>query len=366
MSWTVVGQQAAVHALTGAVAGGRVAHAYLFAGPKHTGKTLVALQFAQALNCTGEEPPCGRCRACERIAAAAHPDVEIVTVGALCEEGDHRHAPDERDIRICHIRRVDRLVTRAPFEGRCRVVIIEPADAMNDPAANALLKTLEEPPPRTVVILITDREEMLLDTIRSRARRIAFAGLPRADIERALRDRWDVEPQPAAELARLSSGRLGWAVAALHDERRMEQRADALARAEELAGAPLAPRFAFAAELGGSYARDRARVHALLEVWQTWWRDLLLIAAGREDEAVHRDRLDRLRPLASQCGVKGAVHALRTLADARQQLDENASPVLALEAMMLALPELRPNPVADRLAAGRAPAPGDHPPAGRN
>ncbi|MDE3094752.1 MAG: DNA polymerase III subunit delta' [Chloroflexota bacterium] len=352
MSWTVVGQQPAVKALARAVADGRVAHAYLFAGPLHTGKTLTALQFAQALNCTGEEPPCGRCRACERIAAHTHPDVEIVTVGGLCDEGEHRHAADERDIRICHIRRLDRIVTRAPFEGRCRVVIIEPADAMNDPAANALLKTLEEPPPRTVLILITGREEMLLETIRSRARRIAFAGLPRADIERALRDRWDVEPARAAELARLSSGRLGWAVAALHDERMMQQRAEALARAEELAGASLTPRFAFASELGNGYTRDRARVHALLEVWQTWWRDLLLIAAGRQDEAVLRERLDTLRPLAAQCGVPGAARALRALADARQQLDENASPVLALEALMLALPELRPNPVADRLGAG--------------
>ena len=353
MPWTVVGQRDAVSALSAAIAEERVGHAYLFVGARHTGKTLTALQFAQALNCTGAEPPCGRCRQCERIAARAHPDVEIIGVGAPCDESDHKHTPDERDIRICQVRRLERLVTRAPFEGRCRVLIIEPADAMNDASANALLKTLEEPPPNAVLILITEREEMLLETIRSRTRRIAFGGLARGEIERALRERWDVEPERASELAWLSSGRLGWAVLALHDERMMEQREEALASAEEMAGAPVSVRFAFAGDLGGGYTKDRAATHALLETWQAWWRDLLLIASGREDEAVHRDRLDTLRPLASQCGVRGAVRALRAIADARQQLDENASPVLALEAMMLALPALRPTSATEHALASR-------------
>jgi DNA polymerase-3 subunit delta' len=241
------------------------------------------------------------------------------------------------------------VVSRAPYEARYRVIIIEPADALGREATAALLKTLEEPPPYVVIILITDREEMLLDTVRSRARRVAFGGAPAMLIERTLRTRWDVEPPRAAELARLSGGRLGWAVAALYDERMMQQREQALERAEALAAAPLAERFAFAGSLGGGYAKDRAGAQATLEMWQEWWRDILLIAAKREDRAVHRDRLDRLRVLASQCDVAGAVRALRAITDARQELAENASPVLALEAMMLALPELRPNAVSQRL-----------------
>ena len=112
----------------------------------------------------------------------------------------------------------------------------------------------------------------------------------------------------------------------------------------------MAERFVYAGALGGSYTKDRAGVQSVLEMWQEWWRDILLIAAGRADHAVHGDRLDRLRALASQCDVAGAVRALRAITDARQQLAENASPVLALEAMMLALPELRSNAVSQRLA----------------
>jgi DNA polymerase-3 subunit delta' len=351
MTWTVVGQDQAVAALTNAVKHERVAHAYLFAGPAHVGKTLTALQFAQLLNCTGAEPPCGRCGACERIAAARHADVEIVGIGGLCRESMHDHARDNsRDIRICQVRRIEDVVSRAPFEGRCRVVIIEPADAMNETTQNALLKTLEEPPDNVVLVLITDREEMLLPTIRSRVRRIAFGGMTRDAIELALRTRWDAEPTRASELARLARGRLGWAVLAMHDDGVIEQRRAQLDSAQQLASAGLADRFAVAAEMGGRYTRDRAGTHATLEAWEEIWRDIMLIAAGRHDQAVHRERLDSLRPLAAQCDVPSAVRALRAIGDARGPLAENASPALALEAMMLELPVLRPNPVSERLA----------------
>jgi len=356
VTWTLVGQDHAVGVLTRAVADDRLAHAYLFAGPAHVGKTVAALQFAQLLNCTGDEPPCGRCRACDRIAAAAHPDVEMIGIGGiLCDprrdESEHNHSTDNsRSIRICQVRRIQRVVTRGAFEGRCRVFIIEPADALEPVAANALLKTLEEPPDNVVIILVTDKEEALLPTIRSRARRVAFGGLPAPVIERTLRTRWDVDPSRASELARLSGGRLGWAVGALHDERVLEQHAEALDRAQAMAAAPLSERFALAAEVGGRYTKDRTGVQATLEAWQAWWRDILLVAAGREEQAVFRERLDSLRPLAAQCGVPAAVRALRAISDARQHLAENASPVLALETMMLALPELRPNAVSGRLA----------------
>ncbi len=352
MTWTVVGQESAVAVLSRAAERERIAHAYLFAGPAHTGKTLTALQFAQLLNCIGETRPCGRCRQCERIASMTHPDVEIVTIGSICDDLDHKHTNDDaRDIRICQIRRLERTISRAPYDGRYRVLIIGPAEAMNPITANALLKTLEEPPEQVVLILITDREEMLLPTIRSRARRLPFSGQPPALIERTLRTRWDVEPERAAELARLSGGRIGWAVMALHDDGLLDQRREALDRAQALACAPVAERFAFAAELGGRYTRNRAATQETLEAWQAWWRDILLIAAGREIQAVHRDRLDTLRPLAAQCDVKAAVRALRGISEVRQQLTENATPVLALELMMLSLPVLKPNAVADRLAA---------------
>jgi DNA polymerase-3 subunit delta' len=341
--FTLIGHDEAVAALVRAVEHDAVAHAYLFTGPAHVGKTLAALQFAQLLNCTGEESrPCGRCRSCERIASVTHPDLEVVGIGGVCDETEHSHtAADSRDIRICQVRRLQQIISRAPYDARYRVVIIDPADAMNDATANALLKTLEEPPSYVVIVLVADHEDMLLETIRSRVRRVWFGGAPRAEIEQALRTRWDLEPPAAAELARLSGGRIGWAVASMQDAGLLEARAEALAAAETLATASLVERFKFAADLGGRYSRDRTRVQTVLEVWQEWWRDLLLIAARQEVLVVNRDRLDRLHALKAQCDVADAARALRAITDARQHLAENASPVLALEAMMLGIPALR-------------------------
>src|SRR5436305_9303361 len=155
MSWSVIGQDTAVRTLSSAIRDGRVAHAYLFAGPDHVGKALTALQFAQALNCIGEDPPCGHCTQCNRIASHSHPDVETITIGGLClpppgVTHDHK-ADNSRDIKICQVRRIEQIVSRAPFDARYRVLIIEPAHAMNEPAANALLKTLEEAPAGVVL-----------------------------------------------------------------------------------------------------------------------------------------------------------------------------------------------------------------------
>ncbi len=351
MSWTVVGQDSAVRVLSAAVKNDRLAHAYLFAGPGRTGKTLTAMQFAQMLNCTGEEPPCGECRSCVKTAAGAHPDVEWVGIGAMCADTGHAdHAKDNsRDIRICQIRRVEQIISRAAFEGGYRVIIIEPADAMNTASIAALLKTLEEPPPKTVFILISSQEDELLDTIRSRARRVGFGGQSRELIERTLRGRWDAEPEVAAELARLSSGRLGWAVAALRDEKMLDVLARELDRVEKLAQSGLAERFAAAASIGSSYSRNRAATQAALDVWAAWWRDLLLVVAGRGEQVVHADRLETMQALAVQCDIAGAVRALRAITDVKLHLTENASPTLALESMMLALPRLEANAVTSRL-----------------
>jgi DNA polymerase-3 subunit delta' len=350
MSWTVVGQDRAIGILDAAVKGGRVAHAYLFAGPAHVGKTLAARQFAQMLNCTGDEPPCGDCRSCRKIATGAHPDVELITLGGLCSERDHDHSKDNsRDIRICQIWRLQEVMSRAPYEGRHRIFIIEPAEAMNRDAVAALLKTLEEPPPYVVFVLVSDHEDMLLDTIRSRSRRVPFAGQPRPLIEQVLRTRWGAEPEQASMLARLAGGRLGFAIAALADAKLLPKRDEELDRCEAAAQGGLAMRFGVASSIGTGYTRDRAGTQATLELWQEWWRDLLLVIAGREERITNTERLDTLRTLAAQCDLAGAARALRALTDARQQLAENASPVLTLEAMVLALPVLRPNAVITRL-----------------
>jgi DNA polymerase-3 subunit delta' len=319
----------------------RLAHAYLFVGPNQIGKATAARELAMALNCGGEDPPCHRCRQCHLIDAGRHPDVELVGVGGLCEEPDHRdHRTDgSKDIRICQVRRLERLLSRAPFEGRCRVVIIDPADALNVEAANAFLKTLEEPPASVVLVLVTSREEALPPTVRSRCRRVPFRLMAVADVERALVEGWSVTPEKAGALARLSGGRLGWAVSALEDEGLLSARESVLEDVQRLAGASLSERFAYAGRLGYLFPRgERETVFAALDLWEEWWRDLLLVGAGCGEQAVNTDHLDKLTEESRKYKVRAVVRFLDALSRARQQLEDNVNPLLALEVLMLELP----------------------------
>ncbi len=382
-AWLIIGQERAVAVLRRAVQDPeRLSHAYLFAGPEHVGRATAARRFAQALNCeasarsffpparpekslddigghppspppegprpsglpAGSGAPCGHCRTCRLIAEDKHPDVEWVTVGGVCEESEHRdHAADgSRDIRICQLRRIERVVSRTTVDARYRVVIIDPAEAMTVEAANAFLKTLEEPAPNTVLILIAAREELLRETVRSRCRRIAFGGMPRGQIEQALRDRWGAGPEQASRLARLAQGRLGWAVSALQDERLLIDRERTLDEIESVLAGGFNERFGYASGLGGRFSRDPDAVRGNLERWLDWWRDVLVTAAGRERLVVENERLDTLRAHAAQYGVVGAVQALAAISDGRRHLEEHASPTLAMEVMLLEVPSGRP------------------------
>lgn len=170
------GQDRAVALLRRALAADRVAHAYVFAGPPGCGKHTSGLALAAALCCEREPGEgCGFCSSCERIAAGHHPDVQT-----LEPQGAAQIVPIEA-IRT----RVLMQLGHPPHEGRARVFLIEEAASLQNAAANALLKTLEEPPPRTHFVLCTTAPDQLLPTIRSRCHRVSFAALP-ADVRAEL------------------------------------------------------------------------------------------------------------------------------------------------------------------------------------
>jgi len=157
----------------------------IFSGPVHAGAREMALALAQALNCLAPAPSadgeggrdaCGACAACSRIARGVHADVLVVVPG------------DNGSIRVDQIRDVvDRAAFR-PFEGRRRVVIVDEADAMAAPAQSALLKTLEEPPPSSVFVLVTSRPDMLLPTVQSRCPRLRFQAAGSEEVDEDARD----------------------------------------------------------------------------------------------------------------------------------------------------------------------------------
>jgi DNA polymerase-3 subunit delta' len=276
------------------------------------------------------------------VAAGTHPDVSLVAPSGLCDVSDHDHRKDNsRDIKICQVRALERRLDLAPFEARWRVEIVDPADALNQQSADAFLKTLEEPPPNVVLILCTAREETLPETVRSRLRRVELHPAPVAAVAALLRGR-GTSADAAEVIARLSGGRVGWAVSAAADPAVLEERAAALDEAARLFSGGLAERFARAADLATRWPKDRSGVARTLDIWTSWWRDVLLSAGGAERGMVNTDRMDEIRAAATVASAADAAHAVQALRDVRGQLEENASPRLALEVLMLRLPERHP------------------------
>ncbi len=332
--WSIVGNERAVRALQAAVYGGGSAHAYLFLGPEATGRATVARRLAQALNCAVANPPCGECNQCKRIEAGIHSDVVTVGVEAV-SDGAARKA-----ISVDQMRDVERMTALNPYEGSMRVVVIDPADEMSDSAQSAFLKTLEEPPPHVVFVLIAVNGDRLLETIRSRCARIDFGLVAAAEIETALLAR-GATADDARLLARLSGGRPGWAIEAARSAQLLARRREVLETARSLAQLPLADRMDLAEKLSDAFKRDRDATLDQLDEWAGWWRDVLLTQSGAGQRVANLDLVAELREAAELYGRADIASFLQALIDTRTYLTGNVQSRIALEALMLAVPVMQ-------------------------
>ena len=340
--WNIVGHTAALAALDRALASDRPPHAWLFSGPDGIGKAAVALEFAAALNCTGwdgdpSNRPCGECRNCRDTRAGRHTDVELVAPGGICDEPDHKEHTESRDLRICQIRRVEHLLSLSPYTGAHHVAIIDAADTLHTEAANAFLKTLEEPPDGSIIILLVERDDRLPETILSRCQRLAFHPIERAVIADTLVER-GATPEQAEVIAAAAAGRLGWALQAMEDPSLLDERSEMLEEAVRLAHAGRAARFAWAKDAASRDAAVRERYLRELAVWEAWWRDVLLYTAGGHEGATNPDREDTLIGEGKLYPASQIVTFLRALAQTREYLYANVDPQLALENLTLDLP----------------------------
>ena len=331
MPWPLIGNARALNILQRSLESERAQQAYLFAGPEHTGRTIAATLLAQALNCIGSERPCEECGQCRRIAAGIHSDVQTVTV-EMSEDG-----PARRDISVEQLREVEQSIALAPYEGRKRVIIVAPAEFMNISAQNAFLKSLEEPPPHVVFILITTDADRLLETVRSRCAVVPFSLVPAGEIEAALHAR-GVEPARLALIGRLAAGRPGWALSAVNDKRFLESRQESLDQTRRLPDMELVDRFDLAQNLAEAFRKNRQKALSSLAEWTLWWRDVMVLQAGSRESVVNSDHLTDLQRDAEAYTLQDVKDFVESLVRASHHLTMNVQPRIALDAMMLSVP----------------------------
>ena len=323
MPWTVAADEQAVRYLDQSLKQGRLAHAYLLSGPPGVGVASLARQFAQALLCDGDDPPCGACRHCRRIGNQTHADVVIV------------RPSDNGSILIETVRELQSIASLQPFEARGKVLIIDGAEAMTHEAANALLKLLEEPPSGVTLVLTTADEDALPDTIRSRCQTLHLKPLPFSQVEEVLRER-GVDPKEAKRLAHITGGRLEASLALVDDPAYLDARREALEELHEARIAGASDRLRVAGRMAEGFFRDRQRLFTRLDLWASLWRDALLIAAGTPEGITDPESLADLEAL--HVSVAEAARALNDVHFTLSALRRNANARLALESLLLNLP----------------------------
>ncbi len=333
-SWGVFGHEWAVEHLRRGIANGRTRHAYLIIGAESVGKATLARAFASALLCSDPDPthrPCGVCSACRRVVSGNHADV----LTALDEDG----VP----VKIEALRGFMSQIALKPFEGGYRFGIIPRFDEVRPQVQDALLKTLEEPPPRAILILLARAREQVLPTILSRAQKIALRPASIEAVRAALLAQPGAQGADAAHidlLAHISGGRVGWAIRALSDPDMLAQRAQAIDLLLEMIGGTRKQRFDLANDLAGEVTRSRTKENlaTLLALWQSFWRDALLLSHGAEEGIANRDRLDALHQVSGGVMPDMLLEAMRATNTMLERLPTNVNVRLALEGMLLAYP----------------------------
>ncbi len=365
MFWdSFIGNELAIGMLRKSLQSKRVASAYLFHGPDGVGKSLAASNFAKGLVCEREEGDgCGVCSSCRRVDSGNHPDV-------------HWYRPVGK-MRLVKIEKVRELAAQAAlkaFESRWKVFILLEADRMRTEAQNALLKTLEEPPGRSVLILISSNPAGLLPTIVSRCQEICFLPIPREELQDAIAEKWDCEEEEAHLVAALACGSMGSAKRLLDrdnldrrqallgllaegpersfrkvrdtveaidkqlkllekaEQKKEEKRIKAMGR--ELTGEERAEWESESNALIASMIRED--IDDILNVLAFWYRDLLLISLGVSGELViNFDRMEPLRKMATRISATEVLSRLRAVEEARRGIALNLPLHLCLEVLYM-------------------------------
>ena len=290
MNWELLGHDWAVGMLKENVKKQRVRHAYLITGPEGVGRRTLSIRLAQALNCENSEDPgepCFTCRNCEWIEKMKHPDLAVVQ-----SEGRQKALSVEK------IRELSRYLSFTPYEARYKIAILLRFEEASASASNALLKTLEEPASKVVIILNAVNTDVLLPTIVSRCEVIRLQPLPIDRLSHDLSNEWEIPQEEAEILAHVFGGRPGLARRFIESGELMAERNQWLDEHIQLLASDRVERFVYA----WSLSNKRDVVNQVLACWLSFWRDIFLCAARSSTPLSNIDRKEEISVLSEEFG----------------------------------------------------------------
>ena len=313
----IIGHERQLSTLRSALASNRLHHAYFFAGLEGVGKRTIAIALAKAVHCMQlDDDFCGQCVNCARITDGNHPDVRFVEPLA-----------GKKEISIQQIRELERELNYRSFSGGRKIAVIDPATSMNLASQNALLKTLEEPPQDSLIILIAANAGALLPTVRSRCLRLPFAPLTRREVAGFLQAKLAMNAGDAEFLAALSMGSIGAAVNLDKDEL-IEKRRNWVDLLSSLKAGDHHAAMLAAEALSAN--RDDAL--KFLQWSESWYRDVLVHAVTDNAGAlVNLDLLEQIRQQSVSNGAATALNAISRVADATAGIQRNLNRRMVLE-----------------------------------
>lgn len=323
----ILGQTQALNILNKSLENNNLSHAYLFYGPSGVGKKSTAVELAKSLNCSQSGPVdnCGNCVSCRKIDQGLHPDIFIVS--------PTKTSPTVREsaIRIEDIRELQKKLNFMPYEGKIKVAIIDEADKMNLQAANTFLKTLEEPPRFTLIILVASNLHQLLPTLVSRCQGVKFAPLTVDAVRTILSRREGMDPAEADLRARRSGGKIDVAL----DDQVADMgpvRAELLDLLKDLS----LERMDLAFQWTKTWSKQGDKLPAMLEELAMLLRDLAILRAQcGKDLIINRDMASGLETLAMKRRRAGWLRMFQGVVETRQFLKENLNVQLLLERMLI-------------------------------
>jgi DNA polymerase III subunit delta' len=317
----VVGQDYTVQAFNNVLRNDKISHAYIISGPDGVGKSVFALNMAAAILCKGEKKPCLSCSSCIKVEHKNHPDLRI-----LESKGKTIGVDDIRKL-------IDEIYTK-PYEGDKKIAIIKGANNITLYGQNAILKTLEEPPGHTVIIMLTENANAILETIKSRCQILTLGRVPIEKIKEFLKDR-GIDEDKASLAAEFSDGIVGNALKAL-DEKFLSLKKEVIERARRIVRANALEGF----EMVDFFVKNKNDIDEILDILIIWFRDIMLLKLTRNEKLIiNKDCHEMLVEESHLLSYNKLDKIITIVNGAKEKLRHYSNFQLTMEVMILKIQE---------------------------